>query len=243
MAKFLTTRQVSAELETIINNAKDWLFLISPYLDVPGTLLECIKSADNKKVKIMLIYGKKEKQEEALSELSRLKNISVRYSEHLHSKCYFNEASMIITSMNLYAYSEANNREMGILITKTGDSEIFNDAYQEVTRILENSNEVSIKGSPRVDHQQASLEVSKQNQPRGANKGFCIRCGTNIAYNPIQPYCSSCYKVWSKWNNPEYQENACHRCGRQAATSKNSPVCGYCNLNSFADVIKGLFRS
>ena len=39
---------------------------------------------------------------------------------------YLNESKLIITSMNLYEYSE-NNREMGVLIEKSVDNKVFKD--------------------------------------------------------------------------------------------------------------------
>ena len=46
-------------------------------------------------------------------------------SRTLHAKCYFNEQNLVISSMNLYDFSEVNNWEMSILIDKDNDSEIY----------------------------------------------------------------------------------------------------------------------
>ncbi len=35
-------------------------------------------------------------------------------SQNLHAKCYLNEKAAIITSMNLYDFSQVNNNEMGV---------------------------------------------------------------------------------------------------------------------------------
>ena len=44
-------------------------------------------------------------------------DIDVYFNEKLHAKCYMNEDTAIITSMNLYEASE-KNRELGVLIQK-----------------------------------------------------------------------------------------------------------------------------
>mgnify|MGYP007072815678 CR=1 FL=1 len=46
---------------------------------------------------------------------------------------------MIITSMNMYEFSEKNNREMGILIEANSDKQIYDKAVVEAESILKAS--------------------------------------------------------------------------------------------------------
>jgi hypothetical protein len=43
---------------------------------------------------------------------------------------------MVITSMNLYEFSEKNNREMGIFITQADDKDIYQKSLREINSIL-----------------------------------------------------------------------------------------------------------
>src|SRR5665647_763422 len=47
-------------------------------------------------------------------------NIEIRYEKRLHAKYYANENSAILTSMNLYNYSQDNNIEAGVLTKRKG---------------------------------------------------------------------------------------------------------------------------
>lgn len=137
MAKFLTTASTASALEDIINSAQSNLVLISPFIKIPNNLFQNLLSADSKGIRTTLIYGKKiDIDQEAKRQLDSLTHISVYFLENLHAKCYFNEESMIITSMNLYDFSEKNNREMGILLTRKDDSYIYNQAFDEYKRLL-----------------------------------------------------------------------------------------------------------
>jgi late competence protein required for DNA uptake (superfamily II DNA/RNA helicase) len=118
MAEFLTTQGTSYHLENIIVNASKWLVLVSPYLNITQNFLQRLQDADKNKVKIYIIYGKKELKPEEELKLQKLHNLYLRYYKNLHAKCYSNEDAMIITSMNLLEFSEKTNREMGILIRK-----------------------------------------------------------------------------------------------------------------------------
>ncbi|MBK8874376.1 MAG: hypothetical protein IPN13_10820 [Bacteroidetes bacterium] len=46
--------------------------------------------------------------------MKKFPNIEIRYSERLHAKFYQNDSEYIITSLNLYDYSLANNIEVGV---------------------------------------------------------------------------------------------------------------------------------
>lgn len=50
----------------------------------------------------------------------------------------------IITSLNLYEFSQVNNNEMGILIQRSEDGPLYKDAYEEAQRIIRISDEVRI---------------------------------------------------------------------------------------------------
>ena len=115
MAKFLTTSGVSYQVELIIKEAKKKLVLISPYVKISKVLLERLQNASDKGVQIILIYGKDELKPVEKKQLNSIENLKLYYYHNLHAKCYFNEKTMVVTSMNLYEFSDKHNREMGVI--------------------------------------------------------------------------------------------------------------------------------
>jgi len=211
MADFLTTKGTAHHLENIIIEAKKKLVLVSPYLQISQTFYQRLKDASNRGVSIKIIFGKDELDYREKNTLSELENIELFFFENLHAKCYFNEKSMIITSMNMYAFSENTNREMGVLISRTKDSKLFENAMNETLSIIQSSYTIELK--------------PKKTKP---NKGFCIRCSTQIKYNPDSPYCNNCFQIWSEYQNYDYVENSCHRCGKNETTTMIKPQCYDC---------------
>src|SRR5688572_30369139 len=128
MADFLTTSGISYQIENIIVEAKNKLVLVSPFLQLSKTLFERLKDASNKGVAIKIIYGKDQLKPNEQDSLADLKNVELYFFENLHAKCYFNEAKMVITSMNMYEFSEKTNREMGVFIDRQKDKELFEKA-------------------------------------------------------------------------------------------------------------------
>lgn len=131
MAEFLRTTGISHNIEEIIINAKEKLVIVSPYLKLTENLFERLKEKDSEKIEITFIYGKSELNEYEKKKLYSLSNLNLYFYRNLHAKCYYNESEMLITSMNLHEFSERNNREMGILIKKENDIQIFKNAEQE----------------------------------------------------------------------------------------------------------------
>ncbi len=160
MAEFLTTQGTSYYIEDIIRKAKNKLVLISPFLQISKTLFERLKDADRQNVKITLIYGKDELKPDEKKKLQELRNLSLYFFENLHAKCFFNEESMVITSMNMYEFSEKTNREMGVLIRAKGDEKVYNEAVKETDSILASAKKDSLIRSEVAKRGQADTLLS-----------------------------------------------------------------------------------
>lgn len=59
--------------------------------------------------------------------LKSIDNLNLMNHPNVHAKCHYNENYLLIASMNLYEYSEINNREMGVLFHRVNISEFGND--------------------------------------------------------------------------------------------------------------------
>lgn len=222
MAEFLTTNGIVHHLENIINNSRRLLVIISPYLKISRTLLERLKDASSRNVSITIIYGKEELKQDEFYTLKSIKNVELFFSENLHAKCYYNENTMLITSMNLYEFSEKNNREMGILIDSSRDKDVYINAIKETESII---NHASVKKSVTTYSSNSNTQPYKQKK----QEGYCIRCKTRLNHQDISsPYCKLCYIKWSEYSNPYYTENYCMICGGNNSTSKDKPVCRKC---------------
>jgi hypothetical protein len=231
MAEFLTTRKVSSCLEDIIIEAKNQLILLSPFLQISKVLFERLKDASNRGVEILVVYGKDELKPNEKNSLAELKNLRLYYHENLHAKCYFNESKMIITSMNMYQFSENNNREMGVLVDVKTDQALYKKAIDEAQSIVKHSEVIKLQKTERTYyHQQSngSHNNSRSYRPSPPEIGYCLRCSTRIPYDPNRPYCYDCYSTWAYFENPNYIEQVCHCCGEFHHSSMAKPVCVPC---------------
>ena len=242
MAEFLTTTGVSHHLERIIKNTKVQLLLICPFLNFNQRVRDELEDQDKLKRDIRVVYGKRELD---LKESEWLANTRIRTSfrEHLHAKCYMNESQALITSMNLYEFSQQNNDEMGILVSAEEDPKLYRDIKNEAERIIRMSKEVEIRVTPVEDSdnditrgkKDAPVRSKPQREPAGNGRqaslpefGFCLRCGAEIPCVLDRPYCNSHYRSWAKYKNESFEEKHCHVCGTEHSTSMAKPLCITC---------------
>ncbi len=166
MAKFLNTSAVTYHLEELIKNSNERLVLISPFLRFNDRIRELLEDRDRFKIDIRIVYGKNELQPEENNWLKSLAFVRTSFCKNLHAKCYLNESRAIITSMNLYEFSQVNNNEMGVLIERDSDSTLYQETYTEAQRVIRISEElkVTVERISRED-ENPSAEESSSSEP------------------------------------------------------------------------------
>lgn len=157
MPKFLNTTATSYHLEELVKNAKEKLILISPFLRLNERIKELLEDKNRLKIDVRIVYGKSELQPDEIRWLSELDYIRTSFCKNLHAKCYLNENHCIITSLNLYEFSQINNNEMGILLRKDEDIETYKEASEEAQRLIRISEEIRISAKV-VENEEVSYE-------------------------------------------------------------------------------------
>lgn len=227
MAKFLNTRKAISEIEDLIKNAGEKLILISPYLKLSKDFKELLTYRNNKDKITTVIFGKQELNPDEMKFLQGLRFVVLKYNENLHAKCYVNDDRMIITSLNLYEFSMANNKEMGVLVDKNDseDIQLFKDAFAEVDYISETSQRFEFgTQKPNRNNGWFDNKVASKGEPK--HVGYCIRTGVEIPFNIEKPLSYEAYKTWSQYGDVNYPEKYCHFSGElsNGETSVGKPI-------------------
>jgi len=177
MAKFLNTSATNYYLEEMIKGAKDRLILISPFLRLNDRIRELLEDKNRLKIDVRIVYGKSELQPEEVNWLKALPYVRTSFCKNLHAKCYLNEELCIITSLNLYEFSQVNNNEMGILIARTDDSALYKDAYEEAQRIIRISDEIRISLEVVAKEEEESDEAKDKENSKLASSKIAQKLG------------------------------------------------------------------
>lgn len=119
--EYLFDNQLIAAIENLINEANKKLLLVSPFIDLDARIKDALSEKKSKHdFDLKVLYGKNEDncyksiKKDSLDFLKQFPNIEIRFNSRLHAKFYQNDFDIIMTSLNLYDYSLANNIEVGI---------------------------------------------------------------------------------------------------------------------------------
>lgn len=132
--QFVTTQGASFHLEELITHAQKQIVIISPFIKLHKKISQLLEAKSKDGIKITIVC-----REQAASK--QLANIAseVIIAPHLHAKCYFTEKAALITSLNLYEFSQVNNDEMGILIQNKGyGASLYKEVATECSRLTTN---------------------------------------------------------------------------------------------------------
>lgn len=121
--EFLTGHKLNAAIEDIIRKADSELLIVSPYIRLHERFVEAFKTLHDKPhVRVTLLFGKANGDKtstfnkDSIAFFKSLPNIEIAHRKNLHAKFYANEDGSVMTSMNLYAYSQDVNIETGYRI-------------------------------------------------------------------------------------------------------------------------------
>ena len=215
--KIIEDSAVMQEVITIIKEAKEEIVLVSPYNDYHINLENPLKAAA-KEVSIVAVCREEQKGKEDthLKWLSGLP-ADVHLVKRLHAKIYCNESTAMITSMNLLEGSANNSKEIGIRIKDPA----------RVAQIRRYVDEELISHGRQIAARPKTLAKRPPTAEgtKTPDRGFCIRCGEGIPYNPERPLCLKDFRAWNRYKNRNFEEKRCHRCGEESKTSLAEPLC------------------
>jgi len=238
MAKIIDSKLAYSSVLNIIEEANDYIVLISPFLKFLGdTIINELKDKRGVHKVIIcrdLLDGGKSSSESIaqqtniINELKTIDDCEVHICPNLHAKCYFNEHRMVITSMNLYDSTIMKNLEMGIRLDKRleEDEPLVIQAYRIVNEICKACNMAPV--NPGDKH--IGISANK------AGMGYCIRCGAPIpianSLDPKEFFCEKHYKSWKRYADVHFDETFCHICGEPDSELEDrcaaKPICVHC---------------
>jgi hypothetical protein len=122
MADFLTGKELNNTIGHLFEAAKAQIIIISPYIKLHSGYKELLAPhRNNHKVELTVVFGKNDQDltksmgAESFKFFREFSNVEIRHEPRLHAKYYANENFSILTSMNLYSFSQDNNIEAGII--------------------------------------------------------------------------------------------------------------------------------
>ncbi len=138
MVQYLNTQAAYSEIENIVNRAEHKLVIMSPYIQINRVLLQKIfHASEHRSIDVSLICKTNDIKPEEMAAINRINRLELFDLPNLHANCIYNEKAIIITSLNLFDYSQINNRDMGALLTYDKDPAAFVAAVNETEYMMQ----------------------------------------------------------------------------------------------------------
>src|SRR5262249_18480998 len=159
MAKFLNSSAANYYLEEIIRLANDRLILLSPVLRFNDRVKQLLADKNQRRIEVQIAFEHNELLPEEVNWLRGLSHIRTSFCRNLQARCYLNEQFCIVSSLSLHELSHVKTNEIGVLISKSEDEELFQSLVDEAERIVRISEEVrmSFERVRRVTEENAPL--------------------------------------------------------------------------------------
>lgn len=135
--KIIGTTEISYEIEKILNSAEKYLILVTPYLKLNQRLKVRLSDTFKRIDNVYILHRENELNFNESKWLQSFPNVNLFPIKNLHSKIYANEEIALISSMNLYEYSQINNHEIGVKLEFENDNSEYKDTLNEIRIILE----------------------------------------------------------------------------------------------------------
>lgn len=219
--------------------AGDGAILVTPYIRLDDKIRDVIEEACKRGVNIQFLVRKGAEREPRDSRfLAEMNNIEVFELPYLHAKIYWFESLAIISSMNLYDFSDRKSREIGVILNKQKLVEqiggVIHKWLEKAERIPRSTLAGSVTTSFSRNEAQSGFAkhsaLTKNDDASGHPQGFCIGCGSRHTLNPSYPVCTECFnrRKYISSADADYRTGYCHKCGKSDRTDYAHPLCRQC---------------
>jgi hypothetical protein len=138
--KVYGTTELSYQIEQLIKEDSEFVIFVSPYLKLTKRLKAKMSASFDEIKQVAFLYRENELNRTEQEWLQTHSNVELIPIENLHAKIYLNEHRCLVTSMNLYEYSQVNNHEIGIELVEQENPEEFFKVLEEINLMLSSQN-------------------------------------------------------------------------------------------------------
>lgn len=224
-----TDQDVTKVILDVFENARSEVVAVTPYLNLSEGAITAIQSARRRNVQVTFVIRKQKHKADLQASLNVLRNNNVEVWElnRLHAKIYYNDTTVLLTSMNLLQSSMDKGREVACTL---GDNASKLQVRNYVQGLIEEARGPQRASKPVATRAASFLSgVVKALRSRTYGQGgHCLRCGESIAFNRNKPLCRKCFRSWKSYMNVDYGEKHCHLCGEERETTFARPLCRSC---------------
>jgi hypothetical protein len=254
--------EISSKIMTLIDEAEKELIIVSPYNNLTNweKMQRCFREAQNKKITIEY-YVRADDEPKGLNEL----NIFPIRVPNLHAKFYMNEKCAVVTSMNLYLYSDINSLEIGCYLDSPSEMAELRKFYEKELKKKFDDKHLSQKKQPALNAKKPFLKDALTEEIKcervfnafyksiyGIANNFWKSYHTDSSFIQVCGYSNNHAERMGLWiyfdangfvsHTEDYKNGVCQRNQNVSFEKGASAYGGYDVMFSLANVIGGLYK-
>ena len=181
--------QVEPQILQIIRTATKNITFVTPYVDLWMHLTDAIRDAINNRVDVTFFIreGENRQRPEDLKWLRN--NVKVYEIPNLHAKIYLNEATVLVSSMNITESSTRNSKEFAMIVRDQDDATVLREYVSRLigkAAVPQTSRPIrkSLYGSAEKP---TMTQASRSYGDQSSEGGYCIRSRDKIPFSTENP--------------------------------------------------------
>jgi phosphatidylserine/phosphatidylglycerophosphate/cardiolipin synthase-like enzyme len=138
--RLLNTTELNLEIENMFKSEHRFIFILSPYLDLNKKIQTILA---NSSAKVIILYREIKNNQKNQTQIKKIEDFRTSMPKiqfycipNFHSKIYITSGALIITSLNLYEFSQINNFELGVILKETSYNKIILKLYEELQTLF-----------------------------------------------------------------------------------------------------------
>lgn len=220
MHTILKTAEISTEVIKLIQGAKDYCYLVTPYFKPWPLLDRVLEGTRDRGPQVTIICRHDDQRQTKLEELARWQarfGCELILLNYLHIKLYVSDQAAILGSMNLYDSSQVKNFELAYLISNRRDARDFLRNVIEADLLA--AKPVTVFKGWFSENESTKASQLAQQMAQLDKRGFCVVCGDKCdldrSKSPTIIRCPECWRRNQATTNWDLQTTFCHYCGER----------------------------
>jgi phosphatidylserine/phosphatidylglycerophosphate/cardiolipin synthase-like enzyme len=128
--ELLNTTELNLEIEKMFREERHFILILSPYLDLTDKIRTILSSS---RAEVIILYRETKKESKKIEEFkAAMPKVKFYCMQNFHAKAYITSGTLIITSLNLYEFSQINNFELGIILKDISYKKMIGKLLEEL---------------------------------------------------------------------------------------------------------------
>lgn len=145
MVEYVNAFATGRAWQQLIASARQRLVFLQPFMKLDSELCDQLDAPDKSRCDILFVYSHSRLTPTEVRWLAARPDLRLRWCPAMHMRCCLSELSVLLTSRGAYRQQSEDRYDMGVLIHRDQDPQLYKQVYDDVYRMVGDSRETQPK--------------------------------------------------------------------------------------------------